>query len=163
MKQLFSQSDKQHNGFVLLFALVVSAIIFFIGAGIFSISFKELLISSISKESQKSIFAADSGVECGLWADTNDKLDGSLTNCFSVDTTNVFGWAESSSGVYYDVYYPESKTCAHVEISYDDTDPQGLKTTIVAQGFNKCNPENGQPITSYAGLAERVYKVSYFR
>jgi divalent metal cation (Fe/Co/Zn/Cd) transporter len=65
MKKLFSQSDKQHNGFVLLFALVVSAIIFFIGAGIFSISFKELMVSSISKESQKSIFAADSGVECG--------------------------------------------------------------------------------------------------
>jgi hypothetical protein len=160
MKQLFSQSDKQHNGFVLLFALVVSAIIFFIGAGIFSISFKELLISSISKESQKSIFAADSGVECGLWADTNDKLEDpvTLTNCFG-DSSNIFAATSNS----FDVYYPESKTCAHVEISYDDTDPQGLKTTIVAQGFNKCNPENGQPITSYAGLAERVYKVSYFR
>lgn len=163
MKKLFLQSDKQHNGFVLLFALVVSAIIFFIGAGIFSISFKELLISSISKESQKSIFAADSGVECGLWADTNDKLDGSLTNCFSADTTNVFGWAESPSGVYYDVYYKDSKTCAHVNISSIDTGDQGMQTTIVAQGYNKCNSTDGTPIRPYAGLAERVYKVSYFR
>jgi hypothetical protein len=163
MKKIFSQSYKQHNGFVLLFALVVSAIIFFIGAGIFSISFKELLVSSISKESQKSIFAADSGVECGLWADTND-LIGDSTNfktCFSDGQTNVI--VDPVNSNVFDVYYPDSKTCAHVEISSVDAGDRGNETTIIAQGYNKCNPENGQPIRSYAGLAERVYKVSYFR
>ncbi len=157
MKQLFLQSDKQHNGFVLLFALVVSAIIFFIGAGIFSISFKELMVSSISKESQKSIFAADSGVECGLWADMNDLL-GTPFSCFNTDNTTVFNSTSES----FDVYYNDSKTCAHVNISSIDAGDRGNETTIVAQGYNKCT-DQGLPITSYAGLAERVYKVSYFR
>jgi hypothetical protein len=56
MKTNSSQLNKQQDGFVLLFTIVVTAIIFFIGAGIYSLSFKELMVSSLSKESQKSIF-----------------------------------------------------------------------------------------------------------
>ena len=162
MKKIFSQSYKQHNGFVLLFALVVSAIIFFIGAGIFSISFKELMVSSISKESQKSIFAVDSGVECGLWADINDLVGDSVNfkTCFSDGQTNVI--VDPINLGVFDVYYSDSKTCAHVTFSSEATSDQGTKMTIVAQGYNKCTNQ-GLPIRSYAGLAERVYKVSYFR
>jgi hypothetical protein len=101
-----------------------------------------------------------------LWADTND-LIGTPFNCFDLEDTKVFnsGWRS------FDIYYKDSKTCAHVFVS--DTPKQRYKDVIekvseqkygiISNGYNKCDPETGKPIRSYAGLTERVYKVFYFR
>lgn len=162
MKTNSSQLNKQQDGFVLLFTIVVTAIIFFIGAGIYSLSFKELMVSSLSKESQKSIFAADSGVECALWANINDKETTAPFLCMGNQTQPV-----GLGGSFYIGF--DNKTCAKVNISTDTTtDPNNpgaagtTSTQIVSQGYNKCKgPGFFAPADNYAGLAERVYKVSY--
>lgn len=154
MKNIFKKINNKHDrGFVLLFSVLVSAVIFFIGAGIFSISFKELLISSLAKESQKSIFAADAGVECGLQADTDGKFSDPATPapfvCFgeSIQPTSD-GYQRFS----FTVPFTEDKTCAIVTVI------KSIGTLIYAQGYNKCNADG--PV-QFPGLAERVYKVSF--
>jgi hypothetical protein len=116
------------------------------------------MVSSISKESQKSIFAADSAAECALWASTNNALGTSFI-CMG-NTTEPFGVGGES----FTVEFPETKTCARVTITNDsipssdpDADPISI-TQLISQGYNKCN---GKIPVNYAGLAERVYKVSF--
>lgn len=158
MNNITSQThNSEHSGFVLLFSLVVSAIIFLIGAGIFSLSFKELLTSSIAQESQKSIFAADSGVECALAADTkSSSFNGELNSfeCFGETINPSF----TTAGVYvFNIGFRDNSTCSIVQV--DTTDPEIV--SIISQGYNKCNGD--EPLTNYPGLALRVYRVSFFR
>lgn len=157
MKKTISQSKTSHeSGFVLLFSLVVSAIIFLVGAGIFSLSFKELLTSTISQESQKSIFAADSGVECALSADTNDQVfdgDQHQFTCFGNNINTSF----ESTGVYVFNLAFDNSTCSVVHVDINDEE----KVTIIAQGYNKCTGD--QPVLTYPGIAERVYRVTFLR
>ncbi len=157
MKTIVLQKNTTHqSGFVLLFSLVVSAIIFLVGAGIFSLSFKELLVSSISKESQKSIFAADSGVECALYADTaNGGFNQDLTSISCLDQQNII-LNTTSAGVYTFNIGFENNTCSSVHVSTDD--PSSGQTTVIAQGYNKCS---GDTPVQYQGLTERVYKVTF--
>lgn len=143
-------TDQKHNGFVLLFTLVVSTIIFFIGAGMYSIAFKELITSSIAQESQKSIYAADAGVECGLYIVDVFEERGSF-NCFGKTVTK-----EDSNKVKIPF---EDGSCVWVTIEISQ-DIEGLNAgtrTIYGQGFNKCD---GTEPVSYPGLTERVYKVT---
>jgi hypothetical protein len=160
MKKIISQFYKsQEQGFVLLFSLVVSAIIFLVGAGVFSLAFKELLVSSLAQESQKSIFAADSGVECALYTDSvNNTFDGANSSnpfsCFGIS-----GITPEFNGTYYEFSIPfdEPHTCARVRVSLEDPEP-GRKT-VISQGYNKCT-SNAEPV-QYQGLTERVYKVTF--
>lgn len=161
MKTNSSQFNTEQKGFVLLFTIVVTAIIFFIGAGIYSVSFKELLTSSLSKESQKSIFAADSGAECAMWADTNGQLDGTTRFPCMGNPISPLGGGESFTTGF------DNGTCARVNITKDTipdpNDPNApgtVRVNIISQGYNKCTTA-GLPVTNYAGLTERVYKVSF--
>jgi hypothetical protein len=157
MKKIISQPNTSYeSGFVLLFSLVVSAIIFLVGAGIFSLSFKELITSTISQESQKSIFAADSGVECALSVDTNDNVfDGNLNqfSCFGNNINPSF----DSTGVYIFNIAFDNSSCSVVRVDTNDDE----KVTVIAQGYNKCTGD--QPVLSYPGIAERVYRVTFPR
>ncbi len=143
----------QEPGFILLFSVVVSAVIFFIGAGIFSLSFKEFLVSTIAQESQKSIFAADSGIECALLADKNGILptdpSASLVagSCFGQPFTPVRSLGSIKFSLALD-----NATCTTVTV----TDGTSIRT-FTAQGYNKCS--GSEPIRGYAGLTERVYRV----
>lgn len=148
-----SLKNSQEQGFVLLFAIVVSAVIFFIGAGIFSIAYKELLVSSLGKDSQKSIFAADSAVECALQAYQDGRFATSPVDpfvCFDkpvLDITN-----DSVNNASFRLSFNDG-SCARVTI---DTSVTGL-ITFFGQGYNKCT-DQALPV-QYPGLTERVYKV----
>lgn len=150
--------NKHHNGFVLLFAVVVSAVIFFIGAGIFSIAYKELLVSSLAQDSQKSIFAADSGVECGLQAYQDNLFDND--NVVGLDTYSCFGQSINSSDSnpttrIFRIFFPDNGSCARVSVNAT------IDNTIIffSQGYNKCNPNTAEPLINHPGLTERVYQV----
>lgn len=148
-------AHSQQSGFVLLFAVVVSAVIFFIGAGIFSIAYKELLISSLAKDSQKSIFAADSAIECALQAYQDGLFDTANVN---LDQYSCFGQFidDTSSGASnktFNVKFPNEGTCARVTV---DQSVSGL-IRFFAQGYNKCS--DYEPARSFPGLTERVYQV----
>ena len=57
----------QQSGFVILFAVIISTMIVLITAGIFRIALKETILASTATESQVALYAADTGLECGLY------------------------------------------------------------------------------------------------
>lgn len=60
---------RQQKGFTLLLASIVVAIILAVGASIFALAQKELILSSIGRDSQFAFYAADTAGECALYWD----------------------------------------------------------------------------------------------
>ena len=60
---------KSHTqkGFVVLFAVLVSSIVLAIALGIADVALKEIVFSSQANYSHVAFFAADTGLECGLY------------------------------------------------------------------------------------------------
>lgn len=69
----------QKKGITLLLAMLISSTASLLGLGIFMIVYGELGISTAAKESQIAFYAADSGIECALYADV-------MLNSFSTST-----------------------------------------------------------------------------
>lgn len=57
------------KAFVLLLAVLVAGVLVSLGAAIFDIVSKEVLLSTTGKQSQFAFFVADTGVECALFED----------------------------------------------------------------------------------------------
>ena len=68
---------KTPRGFTLLMSVLISSILLALGYEIYNLAIKEVALSSSGRESQFAFFAADTGVECALWADS--KLDAFAT------------------------------------------------------------------------------------
>ena len=66
-----SWSQKSSKGFTLLIAVMVSGILLSIGLAIYNIVSKQVILSSAGRESQFAFFAADTGIECVLYWDSN--------------------------------------------------------------------------------------------
>ena len=57
---------KPSEGFVLLFALLISSILLATGLGISRIIMREIFLASLARESSVAFFAADTGAECAF-------------------------------------------------------------------------------------------------
>lgn len=68
-------TQKNNQGFTLLFASLISALVLAVGIAILNISLKQLVLSSAGKESQQSFYSADSGIECALYLDRGAGTD----------------------------------------------------------------------------------------
>ncbi|MBI3573840.1 pilus assembly PilX N-terminal domain-containing protein [Candidatus Kaiserbacteria bacterium] len=69
MKKLRAFFPKTQRGFTLLLAVLISSILIALGSAIFDIVAKQILLSSSGRESQFAFYAADTGIECGLYWD----------------------------------------------------------------------------------------------
>lgn len=94
------------RGFVLPFSVLLAGILLSIGLAIFSITLKELILSSVGRDSQIAFFAADAGAECALYWDlrhpnfSTSIFDTYTTGTSTSGTTDPIGFgAVSSSGV----------------------------------------------------------------
>lgn len=188
----FSQQSysSQEKGFVILFAILISSVILLISAGILSISQKEVVLSSYSRESQKALFAADGGLECALFYDVNPPVnnDGEKKTLFPVDGTGTDTTIDCS-GASVDVYYLDGESsddydhlyvlshqntlssetgCSFILIEKtaldtenDPPDPSlGVSTRITSVGFNQCE-SGGTPEYNDPSILERRLSASY--
>jgi hypothetical protein len=57
------------RGFTLLLATLLSSLLLLLGAAIFSVIKKEIILSSLGRDSQFAFYAADTGAECALYWD----------------------------------------------------------------------------------------------
>ena len=57
------------RGYALMLSIVVSSVVLAIGLSLLNIVRKELILSSIGRESQFAFYAADSGIECAFYWD----------------------------------------------------------------------------------------------
>lgn len=63
-------TTKHERGFTILLAALVAALVLALGISVFSIAQKQLILSSIGRNSQYAFYAADTGAECGLYWDS---------------------------------------------------------------------------------------------
>jgi len=63
---------KTERGFTLLLAALVSSIVLALGSSIFLIAQKQVLLSSLGRDSQFAFYAADAAAECALYWDVKN-------------------------------------------------------------------------------------------
>jgi len=136
------------QGFVLLFAVLVTSIVMAISLGIFSLIIKELKLSGASRESQRAFYAADAGTECAFYWDIHERL-------FSTTTSNLIQCAGDSmsvgGGFVSDfVLTFDNGTC--VDVRVDKTNES--QTVVTSRGHNTCD-------TNDLILVERALQVTY--
>jgi hypothetical protein len=133
------------KGYTLLFAMLVSSLVLAIGISILSISKKEFLISTSTRDSTSALWAADGGVECAIYGDEN----GAFTT--TADNTNKLGCsvpykftsvtlstptAEEGTFIFNARFGSSGTSCAIVTVSkYKDTNGK-LKFNVLSRGYN---------------------------
>lgn len=153
----------QQKGFVILFTILISTIILMIGLGIFSIATRETVLSSTAREAQYAFYAADTGVECGLYAQAANVLisGGGQFECGSgtvqVDGAGQYPGLPFTFNVLVD---EDQRSCAKVTIFDTTTSSGAFARRIISQGYNICDT-SGQPLIKNPILVERDLDVLY--
>lgn len=122
---------QKNRGFVILFAVTISAILLSIALGVSNIAFNEAKFSTSAKNTNDAFFAADTGAEDALLKERNGEFIPLPTLPNGADTTNFYsipGLGENGLG------------CAFVNW-YKTIEPDALgnpyiKTTIISKGYN---------------------------
>lgn len=151
---------ERKRGFVVLFAVTISAILLSIALGIANIALKEITFGTSAKDTNEAFFAADTGIECAL---NNDKLTGSLfvhpsnpsISCNSATISTLENpssyWSFVVSGL-----NNSGQGCAKVTIEKTASS----LVTIISKGYNKGGGVSGL-CTIGLNSIEREIKVSY--
>lgn len=167
---LYFKKEKLKKGVALLFAIVISMILFTILTGVLSISLKETIFSISIKNSNDAFYAADGAVECAL---LNDKVGETVfaynssgnISCFNSSFPVIKAGSDINQSFDFVVSFPENNACAKVNLKkeYDlKVDPMGdpvlINTMILSRGYNR-----GGAACDQSGLksAERVLEVTY--
>ena len=141
-------------GFAMLFSVLISSLLVVIGLSIFSITLKELAISTSARESQIAFYAANSGMECALYWDLKQNAFATTTNIY--EDARVGGITANCDGARVNSSYSKTgqktKTIASFPV-ISSTDTEGpcadinvikeeiagkMTTTIESQGKNIC-------------------------
>jgi hypothetical protein len=89
----FSQQKKalhDQKGFALLLAVIVAGVLLSVTYLMFSINLKQISLSTTGANSQYALFAADTGVECALYADQQINYnDGNIFAVVATDQTTL--------------------------------------------------------------------------
>lgn len=143
--------SKAQRGFTILFAVLIASILLAIGIAIFDITVRELRLSSIARESQLAIYAADSGVECGLyWAlpaagrSTFSTTSAISVNCNGqtinedIDGFSIGGRGYSATSTFQVTY---GTACAEISVATHLINASDLqvRTIIESRGYNVCD------------------------
>lgn len=127
---------KTDRGFTILLAALVSSVVLALGVAVFQIAYKQLLLSTIGRDSQHAFYAADSGAECALYWDARhdyfampppaiDAFCGGSTQPLSVSGrgTNSMSFEFETQG-----------RCIRVRVTKSDAHP---RTVIMADGYSE--------------------------
>ena len=116
--------QKSGAGFVMLFAITISAIILVIALGVVNIAFKEVRFSTDARDTNDAFFAADTGLETALFRDI-------VQNSYQPNSSITFSISQLGSA---------SQSCALVTVA--KTAPP-VVTTITSKGYNNGGNDTG--------------------
>ena len=145
-----------NRGFAMLFSVRVSSLLVVIGLSIFSITLKELTISTSARESQIAFYAANSGLECALrwdnlnghglrsaFASTSDDITSAKSVRAFCNTVRINETTSSATTEFeFKVNNPNTLNgpCAKVKIVKIPGSPVGKMTTVIeSRGKNICD------------------------
>jgi hypothetical protein len=156
------KNKKTQKGYAILFAVVIVSAISVITVGLSNIAYKQLILSSLAKDSQLAFYQADTAGDCALYAD----------RVVSVETPNILNtpgpWVCSNANLQvtpagdgsggYDLL-PQNETsmgpCFRINVIKDIISaPPLIKTKIFAKGYNICDINNMRTV-------ERKVEINY--
>ena len=152
------------KGYAILFAVVIVSVISMIAIGLSNTTYKQLILSSVAKDSQVSFFQSDTATECALYADNVEGMTATTLspwNC-GVDENNVDYSLDvralSSGADGYEVTpTTPNATTSCFDFSVEKTipaNPGDPSTTIKGRGYNSCDKNNPKTV-------EREIQVTY--
>ncbi len=152
--------NKNEQGYAILFTVVIVSAISVVTAGLSNAIYKQLILSSLARDSQVAFYQSDTASECALLADrvkrTADPTFGTVNSTWSCGGVEN---AVSPSAGGYKIYPPSASEtsnspCFRIDIQKDNSDPNKEKTTVLAKGYNICNKSNTRTV-------EREIKIYY--
>lgn len=88
---LTSKKNKGDQGVALLFVVLLTSVLFLVALGIQNIAYKELVFSMEARDSNLAFFAADTGLECGLYLHRVDpNMFASITSLSIPDSSHPY-------------------------------------------------------------------------
>ncbi len=173
MKNKFIKNKKM--GFIILFAVTLSAILLSIALGVANIAFKETSFSTSARDSNDAFLAADTGAECALFYDRSSSNTfpvggpGALAiTCASATANNVPVTFVSSGAISSYTFSitglgSTGNSCAKVEVKKDTTnDPDRAEVTIISSGYNMADSCTSSNPLSNLHRVERELVISSF-
>lgn len=154
MQKIQKQKRLKNTGFAILYAVLVSSILLAIGLAIFNITIKELLFSSLGRESQFAFYAADTGAECALyWDFVGDAFATSSSSNIECANTIISGMGGNGYDVpsVFTLNLAPEPYCAKVFVTKSENPSQ---TKIESRGYNTCDTNNPRRV-------ERAIRVTY--
>jgi Tfp pilus assembly protein PilX len=148
----------RNRGFTLLIAIVLASVATAIGVALASLAYKNVRISAVGQASQYAFYAADTALECTLYADqqlaTFDYLDPSMTrtvSCVNGSSLQSINFTAStwnaSTKQFSSTWFPIDGYCARVTVYKSLI---GTSTLIYSEGVSNCNTTD--PRTLERGL-----------
>ena len=150
-------------GFTMLFAVLVASLALSVGLAIYSLTVRELDISSVAAQSQYAVSAADTGLECALYWDSHywDGVATSTPFATSSDsvapTVPIFCDAENiilavppvnfainapqgagAATTTFTLQFAGQPSCAEVFVSKYVDATNIPRTTVLSYGYNTC-------------------------
>ncbi len=170
MQNSKSKIWRRGNGFALLIAIIVSAIILTIGLSIVNTAIKEVILASTVRNSTESLYAADTGVECALYW---DNIRGNFTKlsaftqsppgpsvppneieCMGVTVSDIVKGPKVSFWLR-DVNRL-NEPCVLVTVYASPANNDMMNMLIDSYGYNTCNESNQRRV-------DRALQVKYSR
>ncbi len=171
--------SRSSDGFTLLLAVLISSVLLTLGLAIFSITIRQLLLSTTARDSQFAFYAADAGAECALYWDLQHSAFSTTTssniNC-NYDGSNTSnqnmpvggnsqvggsGWDKPSTFAL--TFFPDSY-CAVVSVTKHNAGTQAspiIQTTIDSRGYNFGTKSSTTCSSADPRRLERAVRVIY--
>ena len=155
MKNIFIKNKNpacagRQKGYAILFTIVIVSAVSVITAGLTNAAYKQLILSSLAKDSQSAFYQADTAGDCALYADR--VVGKTLPNIITTGGDWTCGGSSLTVGnISTNGYtiYPKSPAdvssfpCFRIDVTKDTTTNPGItRTTIKAKGYNICNTTN---------------------
>ena len=152
----------QRRGFTLIIAVILASVATAVGLALSSIAFKSVRLSDTSQSSSLAFYAADSALECALYADqqlntfsyTGHASSPAIT-CAGPTAPQAIGFSVASAGAstlkyvslsptgYSGGWFPVSLLgCARITVFKSSA----ALTTLYAEGLNDCRTGNPRAV-----------------
>jgi len=145
-----------NRGFTLLLATLISSLLLLLGAAIFSVIKKEVVLSSIGRDSQFAFYAADAGAECALYWDFRfDAFNATSTySGATCDAKQIGDLTFPGLGIAQSFEYEADGFCVRVDVTKNAEHP---RTKVLSKGYNTSCDDIG---TNRRTL-ERAVEITY--
>ena len=128
-------SSSKKRGFVLLIAVIVASLMLVLASAMFTLVQKEIILSSLGRDSQYAFYTADSALECALYWDFQKQAFASpsggppiVCNGITIGPISYVGLEQPMA-----YQFDSAGYCAKVTVTKHAAYP---RTTIQARGYN---------------------------